>query len=213
MTRLSLILILPLAACSTYIEDKASAAYAPVRAEEPAFLPSAPTGGIFNASAKGLFVSDRRAAVVGDMLTVEFTEQFRATKSQTASGARSSSYETELPFGIDSGQLTGSAAQSFTGRGGAAQSNSLTGLLTVTVIRVLPNGDLEISGQKRLTLNNGNEYVRLSGTVRPEDISADNIVRSERIANAEIHYVGAGDVADTGKSGWMHRLLTIASPL
>ena len=55
--------------------------------------------------------------------------------------------------------------------------------------------------------------MRLSGTVRPEDISADNIVRSERIANAEIHYVGAGDVADTGKSGWMHRLLTIASPL
>lgn len=208
-----LLLLLPLSACATYVQDRAGAAYDPVRQEEATFLEPEATGGIYRAGAKGLFVNDRRAAVLGDVLTVEFTESFQATKSQSANASRASTYGAELPFDIDAGNLTGTAGQSFTGKGGAAQSNSLTGRLSVTVVRVLPNGDLEIMGQKRLTLNNGNEYIRLSGIVRPEDIGADNVVRSERIANADIRYVGAGDVADTGKAGWLHRVLTTASPL
>lgn len=118
-----------------------------------------------------------------------------------------------LTGGLDDGKLTNSTNQSFKGSGGAAQSNSLTGRLSVIVARVFPNGTLEIIGQKKLTLNNGNEYVRLTGIVRPEDISAQNVILSERIAHADIRYVGAGDVADTARPGWLRRFLATASPL
>ncbi|WP_126979214.1 flagellar basal body L-ring protein FlgH [Frigidibacter oleivorans] len=203
----------PLAACSTYVEDRAGMAYAPVHAEAERFLPPPATGGIWHDGARGLFVNDRRAAAVGDVLTVQFTERFQATKSQSASGSRESAYEAQLPFNLDGDLLASEGDQSFAGRGAAAQSNSLTGRLSVSVTRVLPNGDLEIMGQKRLTLNNGNEYVRLSGIVRPEDIGSDNVVLSERIAHADIRYIGAGDVADTGRTGWLHRAVTTVSPL
>lgn len=210
--------LLPAAACSTYIEEEASKDYAPIYPAEIEFAPdTAPTGGIYTASAGGLFATDRRAARVGDILTVQFTERFSATKSQSANGSKSSSYEMDLPDvltgGFDDGLLTNGTDQSFTGRGGASQSNSLQGRLSVSVVRELPGGNLEIVGQKRLTLNNGNEYVRLTGIVRPEDISADNVVLSDRIAHADIRYVGAGDVHDTAKPGWLRRGISVVSPL
>lgn len=215
---LPLILLLPIAACTTYVEDVASEDYAPVYPAEP--LPeqaALPTGGIYSASSSGLFASDRRAAHVGDILTVQFVERFSASKSQSASGQRQSDYAIDLPdaltLGLDDGQLGNSTDQSFAGRGAAQQSNSLTGRLSVSVVRVLPGGLLEIMGQKRLTLNQGKEYVRLTGIVRPEDISSENVILSDRIGNAEISYIGAGDVADTGRPGWLRRGLQAVSPL
>jgi flagellar L-ring protein precursor FlgH len=80
-------------------------------------------------------------------------------------------------------------------------------------VRVLPGENLEILGQKKLTLNNGDEYIRVRGIVRPEDITSNNVVQSDRIANAEITYIGAGDVADTGQQGWLSRVLTSLSPI
>jgi flagellar L-ring protein precursor FlgH len=207
----------PLAACATYIEDRTAAEFAPVYEETVGFVAAPVTGGIYAAGSGGLFVSDRKAAAVGDVLTVQFTERFQATKSQAARGARSSSYEIDLPDlltgGFDDGELTNGTDQSFAGSGGAAQSNSFTGRLTVSVVRVLPNGHLEIMGQKRLTLNNGNEFVRLTGVVRPEDIGPDNVVLSDRVAHADIRYVGAGDPADTARPGWLRRGLAVVSPL
>lgn len=220
MTRiLPLLLLVPFAACtSTYVEDVASEQYAPVYAAAP--LPeeaARPTGGIYTASSSGLFASDRRASHVGDILTVQFVERFAATKSQSASGQRSSDFEIDLPdvatMGLDNGLLTNSTDQSFAGKGAAQQSNSLTGRLSVSVVRVLPGGLLEIMGQKRLTLNQGKEYVRLTGIVRPEDINSENVVLSDRIGNAEIGYVGAGEVADTARPGWLRRGLQAVSPL
>lgn len=207
-----------LAGCATQIEEKASEAYDPVYpVEMPLPTDARATGAIYTASSAGLFASDRRASQVGDILTVQFTEKFAATKSQSASGSRSSDYEIDLPNvltgGVDDGNLTNSTDQSFNGRGAAQQSNSLTGLMSVSVVRELPGGMLEIMGQKRLTLNNGREYIRLTGVVRPEDIGPDNIVRSDRIAHADIQYVGAGDTADTAKPGWLRRGLNVISPL
>lgn len=216
MTRFPYFLLLPLAACSTYIEEEASRNYAPIY-EEPAPMTAMASGSIYHQGARGLFVNDSRATRVGDVLTVQFSERFQASKTQTANASRTTSYEVELPAlltgGFDAGELGHSAAQSFAGKGGAAQSNSFTGRVSVSVVRVLPNGHLEVMGQKRLTLNNGNEYVRLTGVVRPEDISADNIVSSDRIAHADIFYVGAGDTADTGRKGWLGRAIGTVSPL
>lgn len=211
-----LLLALPLAACSTYLEDKASLDYAPIYHET---VPSAmrATGSIFHQDARGLFVSDRRANAVGDVLTVQFVERFQANKSQSVSSGRSSSFRMDLPTaiigGFDPAGLTHSTRQDFSGRGAASQSNTLTGRLSVSVSRVLPNGHLEVVGQKRLMLNNGAEYVRLTGVVRPEDISSDNVVTSDRLAHADIRYIGAGDVADTARKGWLTRIISMANPL
>jgi flagellar L-ring protein FlgH len=213
---LSLIPLVSLCACATYSEDRASLDYEPVHVEQQSFAPTV-TGAIYHQGARGLFVNDRRASGVGDVLTVQFSERFQATKSQSANASKSSSFEASLPGllvgDFDSAKLGSETDQSFSGRGGAAQSNSFTGRLSVSVVRVLPNGHLEIMGQKRLTLNNGNEYVRLTGIVRPEDISADNVVSSDRVAHADIRYVGAGDTADTGRKGWLTKAVDAVSPL
>jgi flagellar L-ring protein precursor FlgH len=81
------------------------------------------------------------------------------------------------------------------------------------VVRVFQNGNLEILGQKKLTLSNGDEYIRVHGIVRPQDINALNVVSSDRIANANIQYVGAGDIASSGKKGWLTRILDTVDPL
>lgn len=206
------------ACTSTYVQEVESQNFRPVYPEAPAFAAErAATGGIYNASSQGLFVMDRRAAQVGDILTVELRERFSASKSQSASGSSGSSRQMDLPNiftgGFDDNLLSSSSDNSFQGRGAAQQSNSLTGRMTVSVVRILPGGLLEIMGEKRLTLNTGNEYIRLTGIVRSEDISAENVILSERIANAEIQYVGAGDVADTARPGWLNRGMNVVSPL
>ena len=207
-----------LAGCSTKVQEAASANFDPVYPMPSETLQSGfPTGTIYSPQKAGLFATDRRASRVGDILTVAFSESFQATKSQNAGSEKASSYQMQLPtvepFDGLGPELSNSTTQSFTGSGTAAQSNSLTGLVSVHVVRVLPGDNLEILGQKKLTLNNGDEYIRVHGIVRPEDITSNNVVQSDRIANAEITYIGAGDVADTGQQGWLSRILTAVSPI
>jgi len=209
---------LALSACSTHVEEAESELYAPVYpVEEVSQDRLMPSGAIYSRNAKGLFATDRRAARVGDILTVDFTERFRASKSQAVGTSKSDSFSVQLPTiiasGSDSARFNAGTVRSFSGDGNASQSNSLSGRLSVSVVRILPGGNLEILGQKKLTLNNGQEYVRLRGVVRPSDISSDNVVLSERVAHAEIKYVGAGDVADSGKQGWLRRAMNTVSPL
>ncbi|NIY70861.1 flagellar basal body L-ring protein FlgH [Marivivens donghaensis] len=205
-------------ACSTYVQEVESQNYEPVYLQEPMYQAERqPTGSIYSTSAQGLFVQDRRAAQIGDVLTVELSERFTASQSLTATSARSSSYQMDLPNiltgGFDDALLTNGTTQSFNGNGSANQSNSLRGRMTVQVVRQLPGGMLEIMGEKRLTLNSGAEYIRITGVVRPEDIGPDNVVPSDRIANARIEYVGAGDSADAARPGWLRRGLNTVSPL
>ena len=209
-------LLVFIASCSTHVENLASENYEPI-------IPQAikseqhlkPSGAIYSSNSGGLFATDRRASDVGDILTVQLTEDFAASKSQSASAAKSDSFSVDLPAILDANgndaNLT--VATTFSGTGAAAQRNSLRGQISVTVTQVHNNGNMEISGQKKLLLNNGDEYIRLSGIIRPEDITADNIIVSNRIANAQISYIGAGDTADTGKKGWLSKALSTISPL
>ena len=206
------------AGCSTHVENLASEEYEPIIPQETKkeeYLK--PSGGIYTTQGGGLFATDRRASAVGDILTVQLTENFAASKSQSASAAKTDSFSVDLPAILDANgndaNLTAGGATTFSGTGAAAQTNSLRGQISVTVTQVYQNGNMNIIGQKKLLLNNGDEYIRLSGIVRPEDISADNIIVSNRIANAEISYVGAGDTADTGKKGWLSKALSTISPL
>lgn len=209
-------LIPMLGGCSTYMENRRSSDFKPLYDDiVPAAESRVATGSIFNANAKtGLFTTDQRARGVGDLLTVSFAENFAATKSQSTATSKSDDFSVTLPFDQArlSGKLTAATAQDFSGSGQAAQSNSFRGQLSVSVVRVFANGNMEVMGQKMITLNNGNEYVRVRGIVRPEDISADNIVVSSKLADAEITYTGAGQIADTARMGWLSFLIRAVAP-
>ena len=206
-----------LSGCGTYIEDRRSIDYAPIYEQEA--LPSSDPsyGSIYKPKQGSLFAMEGRASRVGDILTVAFTESFQATKSQNAATSRSSESSVTFPPVVEKlipgEEFASSGENTFSGSGSTAQSNSLTGSVSVHVIRIFNNGNLEIMGQKKLTLNNGDEYIRVSGIVRPRDISADNVVQSDRIANADINYIGAGDIARSGKKGWYTRLMETISPI
>jgi flagellar L-ring protein precursor FlgH len=199
-------------ACSTYVEDQASMAFQPVLPESTQRAGPA-DGGIYHSGVMGLFAVERRASRPGDILTVALNESFQATKSQSASADRSENLSAQFPGFLNLPDPALGSSQSFQGAGAAEQSNSITGLVTVSVMRVFGNGNLEVLGQKKLTLNNGDEYVRVSGIVRREDIGPNNVVNSNRLANAEITYIGAGDMADTARRGFLPRLFTALNPL
>ena len=213
------------AACDTYVEEQRTADFQPIYFQgEDQEKESQESGTIYQQNKGNLFAMEARAHRVGDILTVSFTESFQATKSQNAATSRSSENSLTLPTvmkklpvigkGIpEAAELASSGESTFSGSGSSNQSNSLTGLISVHVVRVFTNGNLEILGQKKLTLNNGDEYIRVSGIVRPRDISSENIVQSDRIANADINYIGAGDTARSGKKGWYTKMLETITPL
>ncbi|MDA0317880.1 MAG: flagellar basal body L-ring protein FlgH [Proteobacteria bacterium] len=218
---ITLFYALLLSACSTYVEDVASEQFMPVIPDETE-QERIVDGAIYSGKSKGLFATERKASKVGDIVTVALNESFNASKSQSAATGKTDSFGVTLPTGLLT-DLVGKSAkaadygfgstQAFNGTGTASQSNAITGLVSASVVRVFDNGNLEVLGQKKLTLNNGDEYVRVRGMVRPQDIGAGNIVNSNRLANAEITYIGAGEVADTAKRGWLSRLVTVVSPL
>jgi len=193
------------------------------RGDDPAFRPIAPVdpvppehnnGAIFQVSHNGGLFSDDKAHRVGDILTVRLAERTQARKSANTSSSKESSVEIPSPtiFGggvtvngrpVLSNSIEGS--RSFDGRGGSAQSNQLDGSITVTVAEVLANGNLVVQGEKWIRINQGEEYIRLQGVVRPVDIRADNTVLSTQIANAQVAYGGSGTLADSNSPGWLTR--------
>ena len=215
-----------LGGCSTYVSQLEGQAFEPVDPAVNLASEKLSNGAIFRSGQSGLFATDQRARRVGDILTVTFNEIFAATKAQTAASSKADAFAVTLPTGLpniltggfdkDAGGngagLTAGTNRTFSGAGNAAQSNSFTGSLAVTVIRVFPNGNMEVAGQKEITLNNGNEYVRVKGIVRPEDISATNIVSSTRLADAQIRYTGSGHLSDSSKPGWLSQFMRAISP-
>ncbi|MFL1452912.1 flagellar basal body L-ring protein FlgH [Marinobacter sp. GN3S48] len=183
-------------------------AYAPVRAE--AMMQRNPeSGAIFQTQRNHNLYGDTVALNVGDVLTVTLEESTRASKNAETSISKDQEIsmldpqilgKTGLNLGTEIEQ-----ERDFEGQAEADQSNSLAGSITVTVTEVLPNGVLHIRGEKWLSLTNGDEYIRLTGLVRPQDIAPDNTVASNRIANARFAYGGTGDFDQANQMGWLAR--------
>lgn len=205
--------VLPLlAACATtpsgYPEPD-DPRYAPVMTPTPV-IPVQQTGLIYTRnSAVDLY--QRRAHRVGDVLTISLNEATTARKSSgtsftkenaTALGNNNVLGTGFLNSGLDlNGDITSSV--DFQGSGAADQSNQLVGSITVTVSNVLPNGLLEVRGEKWMQLNQGKEFIRISGLVRKEDIAPDNSILSTRVADVRIAYSGTGTLAESGEAGWI----------
>lgn len=168
-------------------------------------------GSLFSSSHSMTLFQDRRAYRVGDILTVTLNEETNASKNADTSTGKSTDVTVDAPsIGgsvIDKLSASLTAARSFSGEATSNQRNSLEGSITVTVSKVMGNGILEIRGEKWLRLNQGSEFIRLTGLVRVDDINESNEVSSQRIANAEIAYAGRGTLADSNNKGWFHRFL------
>jgi flagellar L-ring protein precursor FlgH len=167
------------------------------------------SGGVFNADAVVSLTSDSRAFRVGDVVTVTLQETTQASKRAGTSFSKGSTVAvtpaTVLGRKIPQTGLDLSADRSFAGDATSTQQNALTGALTVIVQEVLPNGLLRVAGEKSLTLNQGEEFLRLRGYLRAADIDADNQVSSLRVANARISYAAQGALADANAPGWLTR--------
>ncbi|MDH5500900.1 MAG: flagellar basal body L-ring protein FlgH [Gammaproteobacteria bacterium] len=180
----------------------------------PQLLREAPPGTIYTAGSEIRLWEDRKAARVGDILTVRLYEKTNATKNSQTTTGKSSDVALANPaiFGAPvthngvsllDGSLSGTT--DFDGKGASSQSNSLSGDITVTVLERMPNGNLRIGGEKWVTLNQGQEFIRLSGVIRPDDIEPDNSLLSTRIADAQITYSSKGVLAAANKMGLISR--------
>ena len=172
------------------------------------------SGAIFPGGNEIRLFEDRKAGRVGDILTIRLVEETRASKDSATSTSKDSAASLTNPtvFGrpvtrggvpILEGSVEGS--REFDGAGSSSQSNSLRGEITVTVVERLPSGNLVVEGEKWLTINQGREFIRVRGVVRPPDILTDNSVFSTRIANAQIAYSAKGALADANRMGLLAR--------
>lgn len=213
-----------LAGCVAPVAKPNDPYYAPVLPRTP--LPSAANNGsIYQAGFEQNLYDDRKAYRVGDIITITLSERTDASKAASNGITKNSSNSIGLTSffggGLTTNNPSGGAnlslntgyngARTTKGDGKAAQSNSLTGSVTVTVAEVLPNGILAVRGEKWMTLNTGDELVRIAGLIRADDIATDNTVSSTRVADARITYSGTGSFADSSQPGWFDRFFL--SPL
>ncbi|MDN4503186.1 flagellar basal body L-ring protein FlgH [Alteromonadaceae bacterium BrNp21-10] len=185
--------------------------YAPVIPEMPEHKITA-DGSLFRPDYANSLYSDIKARRVGDIITVSLQESTSASKSATTGFSKESAMDLQpitglggnaLNIGGQSLQLGLDSSNEFNGDAQANQRNSLSGNISVTVVQILANSNLVVRGEKWLTLNNGDEYIRLTGIVRAADISPQNEVASTKIANARIQYSGTGEFANAQQQGWL----------
>ena len=195
------------------------AACTPLPPRDPEFAPVQPaslmppiqnSGAIYQSGYDMRLFEDNKAMRVGDVLTIKLQELTQAKKADDLNAKKDNSVLASAPmiFGVPTSVETEiKTVKDFKGQGAANQSNSLKGDISVTVVELLPNGNLKVRGEKRVTLNQGNEYIRLSGIVRPVDIDPDNTISSDKVADATIMYIGDGAMADASKMGWLSRII------
>jgi flagellar L-ring protein precursor FlgH len=182
--------------------------------EYPETPPAAANGAIYQSGNDVPLFENTTAHRVGDTITIHLVESTAAEKSSSTSTSKTTDATLAAPtvFGrgvtvhgtpILSGSLSGD--RSFDGKGDSKQSNKLDGDITVMVQKRLPNGNLLVRGQKWITINQGREFVKVQGIVRPIDVQPDNSIESTRVANAVISYGGKGQLADANKPGLLAR--------
>ncbi|GAB2870161.1 flagellar basal body L-ring protein FlgH [Paraburkholderia jirisanensis] len=176
-------------------------------------------GSIYNAGYAGhpLF-EDQRPRNIGDILTIVIAENVNATKQSGAAANRNGSTNfavTQANFlhGLfNKANLAANGQNQFQATGGANASNTFNGVLTVTVTNVLPNGNLVVSGEKQMLINQGNEFVRFSGVVNPNNVAGDNSVFSTEVADAKIEYSAKGYIDESEQMGWLQRFFLNVAP-
>jgi flagellar L-ring protein precursor FlgH len=185
---------------------------------------TAASGAIFQAASYRSLFEDRRARFVGDILTVTINEKTNAGKQASSNASKTGSVDTSITgiSGVSKiallGKLNGlnvgaASSNKYDDKSATNSSNLFNGSVTVTIIEVLSNGNLVVSGEKQVALDKGTEFVRLSGTVAPDTIQAGNTVSSAQIADARIEYRTGSNIDSAEVMGWMARFFLSFAPL
>lgn len=182
-------------------------------------------GAIFQSGSAKLLFEEPVARYIGDTLVVMISESLSASNSASTSTSRAGAMSTSGSGGANIPHMPGvleklfnlslssSSSQTFDGSGAASNTNTFTGSLAVTVIDVLPNGNLLIGGEKRVSISGQINNLRLTGVVNPRDIAAGNVISSTKVADARIEQAGEGTIAETGVMGWMARFFHSVLPM
>lgn len=199
----------------------------PATVHQPMSARPAPTadvivnpGAIFQPDTARLrLYEDKRARFVGDTLTIVIEEKNTASKKSSGTADRSSSVDLKVPTvagfpakTFQGADIEATSGNTFAGKGDAASNNIFQGNLAVTVIEVFPNGNLLVSGEKQVTINQGTEFIRFSGVVNPVYITSSNAVSSTRVADARIEYRGNGYINEAQTMGWLSRVFNLVWP-
>lgn len=184
--------------------------------------PVAPVNGAIYRTSFGALAlfEDRRPRYVGDIVTIVVSENVNASKNSAANASRNGSASAELGlipkiFGglISSAQdASASGKNIISAKGDANAANTFNGVITVTVVEVLPNGNLLVSGEKQMLINQGTEFIRFSGVVNPRTVSGNNTVPSTQVADARIEYSAKGYIDEAQTMGWLQRIFLNVLP-
>lgn len=174
--------------------------------------PGPATGSLFQKAAYRPAFEDARARAVGDNITIQIVEKVAASQVSKSTANRTTSGSTSvsaLPFlsAVDLINLkSGTASASdFSGKGGTESANTFSGVITATVVDVLPNGHLVVAGDKQIGINQNVDVMRFSGTVDPKLIQPGNLINSNQVANARMESKGRGAQAEAQTVGWLTR--------
>lgn len=200
-----------LAGCATTVPPTSVHQPMTVRPEARSVSASG-NGAIFNVASSRPLFEDRRARFVGDTITINISEKTTASKNSENKTTRSTSVTAAVPTvnGLPFKTLQGtsfsaSGSNNFDGKGQNTSANDFTSSLTVTVIEVLSNGNLLVSGEKQIGLKEGEEFIRFSGVVNPNNITSANTVQSTQVADARIEYKANGFIDSAQAMGWLSR--------
>ncbi|MDD2547854.1 MAG: flagellar basal body L-ring protein FlgH [Burkholderiaceae bacterium] len=177
------------------------------------------TGGLFQAVRYRPAFEDRRARMVGDTVTVQIVENITASQKSTSTVDRKSEIGANvsaLPF--VSKNFTGKLGvgadtkNTFEGKGGTESANTFSGSITATVVDVLSNGHLVVSGEKQIGVNQNVDVLRFSGTIDPRAMQPGSIINSTQVANVRIESRGRGQQSEVQAMGWLGRFFNTVAP-
>lgn len=187
---------------------------------QPQAVQAAGNGAIYQAAAYRPLFEDRRARQVGDILTIVISEKTQAGKQASSSGSKSGAVDTSisavagLPLKMMQGAgVKADSSTEYADKSALNSGNTFSGNVSVSVIEVLPNGNLIVAGEKQIALDKGTEYIRLSGVVQPDTIQAGNTVSSAKVADARIEYRTSAKFDSAEVMGWLARFFLSFIPL
>jgi flagellar L-ring protein precursor FlgH len=215
------VVVAGLSGCAQLPRKSVVSDYEPVHVADP---PARRADGSIFQRARGIqpLFEDVRPRMPGDLLTIVLNEEVSASKNSESSANRSGSTGLEVAdiellednlSELQGGAFSLSGDNDFSGGGDSQASNQFTGTITVTVVEVMPNGNLRVRGEKQIAINQGIEYIRFSGVVNPRTITGRNTVPSTSVADARIEYVGDGYIDEAQHMGWLQRFFLNVSPL
>ena len=205
--------------CASIYATPPTAVHQPMSARPEQRMSAPATGAIYQSAAGRPLFEDRRARHIGDTITVNLVERNNANKTSNARMARESSISggitglNKVPLDTLAGlSAEAEMASDFNGSGASAANNAFNGTITVTVVEVLPNGNMLVSGEKQIAINQGNEYIRFSGVINAYYVTTANTVQSTQVADARIEYRGSGYIDEAQRMGWLQRFFVAVLP-